>query len=786
MIVNHQSDLEAQPSPNDWKTILGLRHSDGVHWARVRAAQVNMIADRAIIRLIFSVISGGLVAAALHNSAAPWIGWVWFAGIVGLSVVLALPRLRDGRINLLSASQSELNSAATGILIAGAGWGALPIMLGLFGKPEQALIAWTFGTAIMAGTTFLFSSLPLFTAGLIAIVGISLAVMMFLFALPYLALIALLYTAGLIYACLQNGRTFVLHKINELVLQEKSEVVSLLLREYEDSGGDWMWQTDASRCLTQVSPRLAASLGVEPQALETKPLLQILAGDAWEAGNFSANLRDLSEKLKNRESFSDLILPVQIGGHTHWWELSASPRFDDNGNFVGFRGVGSDVTEAYRSADKINRMARFDTLTGLPNRMLVNETLGEAMAEADRWRTRCGFMMIDLDRFKAVNDTLGHPIGDRLLTRVSERLRSVMSDNELCGRLGGDEFAVVVKDANDPQRMARLAQSIIDTLSQPYEVDQYTIYIGASVGTAVGPRDGRSVEMLIRSADLALYKSKDQGGGAFNSYEPQFHAHAEERRVIEIALRKALERNEFEVHYQPVVNAQSGTIESFEALLRWNNPDLGSVSPFKFIPIAEEARLIGPIGEWVLRTACAEAARWPSTIRVAVNVSAEQLHDAQFATTVVSALSHAGLPPHRLELEVTESVFMREGTKAIAVLEQILALGVRLALDDFGTGYSSLGYLSKTKFSTIKVDRSFVQGAAKNLPESLAIIRAVVALADSLGMSTTAEGVENDDECEMIKRLGCRKIQGYLFGRPMPAAEARRVISTDAQVRAAA
>jgi EAL domain-containing protein (putative c-di-GMP-specific phosphodiesterase class I) len=213
---------------------------------------------------------------------------------------------------------------------------------------------------------------------------------------------------------------------------------------------------------------------------------------------------------------------------------------------------------------------------------------------------------------------------------------------------------------------------------------------------------------------------------------------------------------------------------------------IGSVSPVKFIPIAEEARLIGPIGEWVLRTACAEAARWPSTIRVAVNVSAEQLHDPQFATTVVSALSHAGLPPHRLELEVTESVFMREGTKAIAVLEQILALGVRLALDDFGTGYSSLGYLSKTKFSTIKVDRSFVQGAAKNLPESLAIIRAVVALADSLGMSTTAEGVETDDECEMIKGLGCRKIQGYLFGRPMPAAEARRLITNDTQARAAA
>ncbi len=784
--MSQKSDIDSPPSANDWVSVLGLRDSGDAYWGRIRAWQISVIADRAMSRLAFSIVGGGITVAALVGSSAAWIGWAWYILIVGASALLAAPHFRRQTSHLISATRSELNSSAMGIVSASLSWAALPIALGVHGDPKHALIAWTGSTAMMAGATFAFSSVPLFTAILVAILGLALSAMMFMLAMPYMGVIGVFYTIGLLAASLHNGRTALLYKINEFILQEKSEVVSLLLREYEDSGGDWMWQTDASRCLTHVSPRFAVALGVEPQALETKPLLQILAGDAWEGGNFSAGLRDLSEKLKNRESFSDLVLPVQIDGSTHWWELSASPRFDDNGSFVGFRGVGSDVSEAYRSADKINRMARFDTLTGLPNRMLVNETLATAMAEADRWRTRCGFMMIDLDRFKAVNDTLGHPIGDRLLTRVSERLRSVMSDNELCGRLGGDEFAVVVKDANDQQRMARLAQSIIDTLSQPYEVDQYTIYIGASVGTAIGPRDGRSVEMLIRSADLALYKSKDQGGGVFNSYEPQFHAHAEERRVIEIALRRALERNEFELHYQPVVNAQSGTIESFEALLRWNNPDLGSVSPVKFIPIAEEARLIGPIGEWVMRTACAEAARWPSTIRVAVNVSAEQLHDAQFATTVVSALSHAGLPPHRLELEVTESVFMREGTKAIAVLEQVLALGVRLALDDFGTGYSSLGYLSKTKFSTIKIDRSFVQGAAKNLPESVAIIRAVVALADSLGMSTTAEGVETDDECEMIKGLGCRKIQGYLFGRPMPAAEARRVIDTDKQTRAAA
>lgn len=290
-------------------------------------------------------------------------------------------------------------------------------------------------------------------------------------------------------------------------------------------------------------------MGLQPEQVEAKPILEILAGDSWEAGNFSAALRVLADKLKNRENFSDLILPVTVAGEARWWELSASPRFDDSGSFLGFRGVGSDVTEARRSADKINRMARYDTLTGLPNRLHITEALGDAMVEADRWRGRCAFLMIDLDRFKAVNDTLGHPIGDRLLTRVAERLRSIMTDNEVCGRLGGDEFAVVVRDANDPQRLSKFAQNIIDTLSRPYEVDQHTLYIGASIGTATGPRDGRTVETLIRSADLALYRSKDVGGGAFHCYESQLHVHAEERRVIEIALRKALERHEFEEHY---------------------------------------------------------------------------------------------------------------------------------------------------------------------------------------------------------------------------------------------
>ncbi len=769
-----------------WLSILGFTEPVGTDWGTVRAAQLAVVKRFAVTRLVISVLGAVVLLLLLKSSISTLKLGLWFGCTIVMAAVSAWPHLRERDWTPPIATRGDLHRETGITMIGAAAWAVAPILFGPGAHPENLIGIWTVLTALMAGMTVALSAVPMATGAFLSVTGVSLAAMMWYNGMPLIAGTAIAYSGALMLSCLANGRNFVMHRSVESELAEKDEVVSLLLREFEESGGDWMWQIDASKCLTHVSPRFAYALGLQPEQLEAKPILEILAGDSWEAGNFSAALRVLADKLKNRENFSDLILPVQVGGESRWWELSASPRFDETGSFLGFRGVGSDVTEAHRSADKINRMARYDTLTGLPNRLHITEALGEAMVEADRWRGRCAFLMIDLDRFKAVNDTLGHPVGDRLLTRVAERLRSIMTDNEVCGRLGGDEFAVVVKDANDPQRLAKFSQNIIDTLSRPYEVDQHTLYIGASVGTATGPRDGRTVETLIRSADLALYRSKDVGGGAVHCYEPQLHVHAEERRVIEIALRKALERNEFEVHYQPVVNAESGAVESFEALLRWTNPELGPVSPAKFVPVAEDTRLIAPIGDWVLRTACAEAATWPSTIRVAVNVSAEQLTDINFVTSVVQALSQSGLQPQRLELEVTESVFMREGTVALQILDQLMALGVRLALDDFGTGYSSLGYLSKTKFNTIKVDRSFVQGAARNAPESLAIIRAVVALADSLGMVTTAEGVETEEEYRMICQLGCRKIQGYLFGRPMPATDARRLLSNGRADRAVA
>ncbi len=758
--------------------LLGLSDPHGVDWGRIRALQFNGNNQHGLLKIVSAIVCGLLIVQLGIGQVNIMLLGLWLAGLSALYIYAHLLYRKQSGWQRKSINRSDMTVFYLISLVGGSLWGAGFLLFAFSTNLMTMIPVWAIIICLMVGSAMLLSTVPLSSILFISSASAAIICGWLYLASPHLALASLAIAVLLISGCLMTGRSFIDKRVAEARLIEKSEVVSLLLKEFEDTGADWLWQTDTSRRITHVSPRFAHAIGQPPEQIEGKPFLQLVAGESWKSGKFSTALHELAEKLKRRDSFSNMLVPVQINGENRWWELSASPKLDDNGMFHGFRGVGSDITEQRESADKISHMARFDTLTRLPNRLQLTDAVQMALQTAEKWNGRCGFMMLDLDRFKAVNDTLGHPVGDRLLARVSDRLRSIMTDNELCGRLGGDEFAIVVNDASDTQYMELLAKKIIDTLSRPYEVDQHTLYIGASVGTAIGPRDGRTVEMLMRSADLALYRSKDQGGGAFTHYEPKLHVQAEERRVMEMALRKALENDELLLNYQPVVSADSGGVVGFEALLRWNSPQFGSVSPVKFVPLAEEARLIVPIGEWVMRTACKEAMKWPSTVKVAVNVSADQLTEVNFLSMVISALEESGLPPNRLEIEVTESIFMHEGNGAAAMLDQIIALGINLSLDDFGTGYSSLGYLRKTRFSTIKVDRSFVQGAAKNAPESLAIIRAVVAMADALGMATTAEGAETAEEVQMIRRLGCSKIQGYYFGRPMIAEDARNLFSS--------
>ena len=756
------------PTELSFKALLGLEEPVGIDGDIVRNIQAKGMRNRTTLRVALNLLLA-IFAVSLYRGIAPvWASVLWVAGFAAFHVYSFRAFSSSSSWDRQEFNKAEFRKIEIHSGLTGAVWAASFYLLGSHGGLVEMIGLWSIILSLMVYASLVLSTSPMSATIFISITSLCAAGGFAFHGAYYLTIAAAGIGALLITACVRAARAQILFEVANTILLEKSETVSLLLREFEDSGADWLWQTDTSRCATHVSPRFAYALGEEARTIEGQPLLKLIAGDAWEKGQYPDALHDLADRLKRRESFSNLIVPVTMKGLTRWWELSASPRNGEDGAFLGFRGVGSDVTEQRVSADKISHLARFDTLTGLPNRLQLTETLGEALADADKWRRRCGFLMIDLDRFKAVNDTLGHPVGDRLLAQVARRLQLIMTDNELCGRLGGDEFAVVIKDATDSKYVLTLSRRIIESLSRPYEVDQNTLFIGASIGSALGPVDGRTVELLMRSADLALYRSKDQGGNTHHSYQHKLHANAEEKRLMEFELRNALDRSEMHVEYQPVVNSDSEhLLVGFEALLRWKNPKFGNVSPAKFIPIAEDARLIVAIGDFILRQACKDAMFWPDSTRVAVNISVDQLTSTAFVETVISALHDSGLPAWRLELEVTESIFLRDGGLAVQVLDRLRSLGIKLSLDDFGTGYSSLGYLRNVRFDTIKIDRSFVQGAAKNKAESVAIIRAVVALADSLNIATTAEGVETEAELAMIQQLGCNKIQGYYFGRPM-------------------
>ena len=755
--------------------ILGLTGS-GTEWSRVQGQQYSVLPEKRWVRFTLHAIGALCLGMVYYHSTTLLTLAGWFAAVVFLALHSVWIDQSVVHSDIRGLKRFEYIHHSINALAKGLVWGAAALVFVPASDTATNATAWSFVALLgLAAATSRFSApmgSVLFSSG----VAIGWTIGLAMAGDYYLAAIAAFTGLFASAAAVERARGTHQARVAELDMNESSEVVSLLLREYEDSDADWLFQLDKNRRLRSVSPRLAFALGRDLNDIEGKSFIELVSGESWTTGQFAPSLHQLAEKLKNRESFSDFVVEVTIKEERRWWELSGTPMLDERGEYTGFRGVGSDVTAEQESSEKIAYLARYDTLTSLPNRLMLHEAIAEALRYADKWRTRCAFLMIDLDRFKAVNDSLGHLVGDKLLAQVAHRLQGLMGENESCGRLGGDEFAVVIRDAGDKARVEALARSIIERLSEPYRVDEQLLYVGASVGSAMGPRDGKSVEELMRNADLALYRSKDAGGGEYFEYEPSLHASAEERRQLEFSLRTALKRDELLLHYQPVVDANTEELVSFEALVRWNSPEHGFVSPVKFIPLAEDTRLIVPIGQWVMRTAMEEAARWPSPVKVNINVSPEQLIEPDFVSSVVRALSGSGLPPERVEIEVTESIFLKDANVARKALEAVMQLGCSVALDDFGTGYSSLGYLRTLKFSTIKVDRSFVQGAAQGNAESVAIIRAVVAMASSLGMTTTAEGVENADEAAMIRGFDCTKIQGYHFGRPMPAEEARQLM----------
>jgi diguanylate cyclase (GGDEF)-like protein/PAS domain S-box-containing protein len=421
-----------------------------------------------------------------------------------------------------------------------------------------------------------------------------------------------------------------------------------------------------------------------------------------------------------------------------------------------------DITERKRAEARIAFMAHHDALTLLPNRLLLRQRMEEMLSRARREKHSVATLCIDVDNFKSVNDTLGHPVGDLLLQTVAKRLRSVLRTEDVVARLGGDEFAILQSDVTHPSDASQLAERVLQTLNEPYTLDGHLVTIGASIGLALSPSDGDHPDLILKNADMALYRAKGDGKGVFRFFEAEMDARVQARRQLEIELRAALKADMLEVHYQPLVNLGSGETTCYEALIRWNSPTRGPVPPSEFIPIAEETGMIGQIGAFVLRRACADAAAWPKPLKVAVNLSPLQFKSTNLLLVVKQALEQAGLAPHRLELEITETLLLERSSQVLATLHALRALGVNICMDDFGTGYSSLSYLRSFPFDKIKIDRSFIHEMGVN-EDSRAIVRAIIGIGSSLGITITAEGIENESDLVRLKAEGCTEGQGYLF-----------------------
>jgi diguanylate cyclase (GGDEF)-like protein len=442
----------------------------------------------------------------------------------------------------------------------------------------------------------------------------------------------------------------------------------------------------------------------------------------------------------------------------------------------GWVATIEDVTERRRADEKIAHLAHYDGLTDLPNRILFRERLEQSL-KAIRPGEQLAVLYIDIDEFKSVNDALGHPIGDELLKGVADRLRVCLKETDVAARLGGDEFAVIQTAIKDRSETTRLVDEIHSAIRQPLACMGHLITTDASIGIALAPGDGVHLDQLLKNADLALYGAKGDGRRTYRFFEAGMDQRARARRSLELELRQAINDGSLETYYQPVVNIEDGKISSCEALLRWRHPVRGMISPAEFIPIAEDSGLINQLGLWVLNAACAEAATWPDQVRVAVNVSPVQFRSQALALNVAAALAACGLPASRLELEITEAVLIRDDEAALDMLHQLRKLGVRIALDDFGTGYSSLSYLQRFPFDKIKIDRSFIKDIA-GPGASSSIVQAVVSIAAASDMTTTAEGVETEQQRNLLYILGCTEMQGYLFSPAIPAAEVRRLLLT--------
>jgi diguanylate cyclase (GGDEF)-like protein len=734
----------------------------------IRQAQLDALVRLVPATVMAQLLAAGLVAWSLRGMVGDRSLLLWFGGIFIICAVRGTRAVRL-RSNPRYARRNPTNVKKITAIIAALGvmWLVPPIFWFAQVDAEHQMMLGVIVVALMSAGSVSLATVPQACLVYIAILWAGGMVMTTQFDQPVHMALMSIFALAVNFAAIASARRFIGHVRTQIELEEQSALIGLL-REFEASGSDWLWQLDKDLKLTYMSRAMADAIGKPLSKLIGVHARRILDPDG-NAVQLSAGMRRLMMHAAERTAFRDVAVPIDHG--RRWWSISAKPLIDPEGRFQGWRGVGSDITDIRLSGNDAVRAARLDPLTGVANRLLLRELLEEALLRQVGGEGSCALLLVDLDRFKLVNDTLGHSVGDQLLCEVARRLETCVGDDGVVGRLGGDEFAVVWRGAGEKEALAALAGRIIVELTRTITIGAADLHIGATIGISRAPQDGNREETLMRCADLALYSGKEAGRGGHAFFKQQMYVDAEDYRSLENDVRNALSSDGLALHYQPIIDARSGRLVGREALLRWSHPVRGPIPPDQFVPIIEDAGLIHQIGDWVIREACAEAMGWADDLRVAVNISAAQLSGSGIAETVLGALAATGLAPGRLELEVTESIFIGDDVSSLAALERLRGIGVRLVLDDFGKGYSSFGYLSRAQFSKIKIDRSFVQGAAEGERDCSAIVRAILALARGLSVETTAEGVENEREAAVMRALGCDQLQGYLFGRPVPSDE---------------
>jgi diguanylate cyclase (GGDEF)-like protein len=744
--------------------------SDAINFAPA-IAQLSLAWTIAFVLQVVAVATVAIsVILAERTDLVPRValegGGTLLLGLMAL-ILLKCPPMRDWQpyrhVRLAVLYSSGMAACLTGLL-----WDA-----GALGVDRMALACFVAVLGAMGATAMAVHPVRAAVFGYAALMVVMVAILAGPSAGTYLASGCLICLGMATHRLALMDREQAIHNQRD---HAEGALAARLVHEFETQGTGWFWQTDRDGVISYLSPKVASAVSGPGQPAIGLPLNTVFKIDTVSPGTE----RTLGFHLSSRTGFSDYpVRPASFGTSDNWWSMSGRPVIGANGKFQGFIGSGSDLTEKRRSEAEITRLALFDGLTGLANRQRMRASLDQTLNQPGSNYRPTALFLLDLDRFKVVNDTMGHQTGDALLIQVGQRLLRSIGDAGLVGRLGGDEFQVVLPDEDSIEALSELARTVIAALSQPYSIDGNTISIGCSIGVAIAPHDGEDSETLVRNADLALYAAKADGRGVHRFYREELLHGAQNRKQLEDDLRHALVKNQFHLVYQPVVCTESARIMGYEALLRWEHPVRGGISPADFIPVAEDCGLIESIGEWVLRTACLDAAKWPRHVRVGVNVSPIQFANPALPGVITNALAKSGIAPGRLELEITEGVFLNESASSDAMFKALKSIGVRLALDDFGTGYSSLGYLRSAPFDKIKIDQSFVRGATMAGNRNAAIIMAIVTLAKTMHMETTAEGVETQDEIELIRGLGCSHIQGFVYGRPIRAEQVIKMLTDE-------